>query len=93
MGALNFVNHDVITNLNNGVVELNTRLKKFVQVGFVKVVFFNHLFPKTTLSEVLFNLLIVMVAYIMLLFFLIVALRRSFDTYVIYIHVIISVLF
>ena len=40
MGALNFVNHDGITNLNNGVVELNTRLKKFVQLGFVKVVFF-----------------------------------------------------
>ena len=40
MGALNFVNHDGIANLNNGVVELNTRLKKFVQVCFVKIIVF-----------------------------------------------------
>ena len=32
MSALNFVNHDGIANLNNEVVELNTRLKKFVHV-------------------------------------------------------------
>ena len=36
MGALNFVNPDGITKLNNGVVELNnTRLNFFVQVCFV----------------------------------------------------------
>ena len=40
MGALNFVNHDVIRSLNKGVVELNTRLKKFLLVSFVKVGFF-----------------------------------------------------
>ena len=40
IGTLNLVNHDGITNLSNGVVELNTRLKKFIQVCFVNVVFF-----------------------------------------------------
>ena len=40
MGPLNFVNHDGIKNVENGFVELNTCLKKFAQVCFVKVVFF-----------------------------------------------------
>ena len=40
MGISIFANHYGIANLNNGVVELNTRLKKFVQVCFMKVVFF-----------------------------------------------------
>lgn len=38
--ALNFVNYDGITNLNNRVVELSTHLKKFVCVRLVKAVFF-----------------------------------------------------
>ena len=46
MGALNFVNHDGIANVNKGVVELNTRLKKFVQICFVKIGFFESSFSK-----------------------------------------------